>query len=121
MDHRGEDPIDRELEAMAGSAALAREVKDALGRMRGGAAGPELAEMAEDLLAGRVRLRDLATTSVYAGPLMTGVERYRQWEAELTPEQRETFGAQIRARFGADLSDHRHDPIHRPTGLWPDD
>jgi hypothetical protein len=98
---REEQPIDRELEAMAGCAVLVREVKAALARMKNGEAGPDMAEMARDLLEGRISLRDLATTSVYSGPMMEGVERYKLWESELTPEQRETFEGEVRDKFGA--------------------
>ncbi|GAA2679612.1 hypothetical protein [Actinoplanes palleronii] len=107
MSERDEEPIDRELEAMAGSAAMAREVKAALARMKNGEAGPEMAEMASDLLEGRIHLRDLAATSVYSGPMLEGIERYKQWESELTPEQREALTSEVRDKFGANPSDLR--------------
>ncbi|GIE86570.1 hypothetical protein Are01nite_30500 [Actinoplanes regularis] len=104
---RGEEPIDRELEAMAGHARVAQAVKESLRRMKNGEAGPDMAEMARDLLDGRIRLRDLATTSVYSAPMIEGIERYRQWESELTPEQRKDLEAQVRERFGVDVRDPR--------------
>ena len=89
MEDRSEEAINRDLEAMASRPDIARQVKESLQRMRTGEAGPEMAEMARDLLEGRIRLRDLATTEVYSEGLRSGVERYRRWESELTPDDRQ--------------------------------
>jgi hypothetical protein len=102
-----EELIDRELEALASHSQIAKEVKESLRRMKDGEAGPDMAEMARDLMEGRIRLRDLATTSVYSGPMVAGIERYKQWESELTPEQRQALQDQVRKRFSADLRDRR--------------
>ncbi|BCY11615.1 hypothetical protein [Actinoplanes sp. L3-i22] len=95
---------------------VVREVKEALARMTGGAAGPSMAEMARDLLAGRIRLRDLATSSVYADPMAEGVERYLRWAAELTPEQSAALEDQVRDRFGVNLEDRPRADSGRTAG-----
>ncbi|HET6480888.1 MAG TPA: hypothetical protein VFG35_12750 [Actinoplanes sp.] len=103
MRDRGEESIGRELEALSGRPEIASQVKESLRRMRDGEAGPEMAEMSRDLLEGRIRLRDLATTEVYADGLTAGVERYRRWESELTPEDRQKLDEEVqKLRDGGD-------------------
>ncbi len=91
MTVRDEQPIDRELTAMTSRPRIVRAVKESLRRMANGDAGPAMAEMARDLLTGRIRLHDLAATSVYSGPMLDGIERYQRWESELTPEHRQAL------------------------------
>jgi hypothetical protein len=45
-----EEPLQRELEQMSGSPVFAKKIKESLQRLAGGAAGPELAEMAREVL-----------------------------------------------------------------------
>ncbi|TDO39533.1 hypothetical protein C8E87_3224 [Paractinoplanes brasiliensis] len=92
---------------MAGRSGIAEEVKESLRRMKDGSAGPEMAEVARDLLEGRIRLRDLSMTDVYSGPLMDAIDRYKRWESELTPEQRDALAEQVRERFGVDVNELR--------------
>nr|WP_221375821.1 hypothetical protein [Actinoplanes polyasparticus] len=83
-----DDNLNRDLEQMAGNPATARAIKSALDRLKNGAAGSDLAEMARDLLDGRIQLRDLGKSSAYAEPLTEAVGGFQQWQAALTDEER---------------------------------
>jgi hypothetical protein len=91
------DPLDRDLEQMAGSPALAKAVKENLVRLSKGAGGPDLAEMARELLEGRTDLRAIARSSAYAEQISAATGKFQKWYGELTPEERERFIADTRA------------------------
>ena len=95
-----ETPLDREIESMVGDRRIARVVKESLEGLRSGHAGPEMAEMARDLLTGRIRMRDVTRSPAYAEALMGGLERYKQWEAGLTAEERRRFDDDVRDTYG---------------------
>jgi hypothetical protein len=93
------DAIDRELEDMSGSPSLARELKENLRHLRDGAAGPELAEMAREVLKGDVGLRSVARSSVYADQFTDATGRYQRWHEQLTPEGREQLLSDARRQI----------------------
>jgi hypothetical protein len=49
---------------------------------------PALAEMARELLAGRISPREVMTSSSYASALEPGVAQFQQWYGRLSDEQR---------------------------------
>ena len=102
-----DEHLDRQLAEMTGNPQLARAIKNSLRKLQDGAAGPELAEMAGEILNGRSDLRGLATTSAYAGALTDGVERFQQWQAETPADEREHIAAQTRTRFETKDDDPR--------------
>jgi hypothetical protein len=91
------DQLQDDLERMSGSPALAKQLTESLRRITDGGAGPELAEMAGEILAGRTDLRTIANTSVYATQLTEAVGRFRHWYDELTPEERDQLTKDTRA------------------------
>ena len=95
-----DEALSSEIEAMTSHPRLSRAVKASLERLRSGSAGPEMADMAKGLLEGRLKLRNLATNSAYADPLMEGIDRYRRWERELSPEDRTKLAEQVRETYG---------------------
>ena len=105
------EPIDDELRRMAENPKLAESVKESLRRLAGGSAGPALAEMAKELLAGRTSLREIGRSQAYAPELGAGVARFQQWHRDLTPEQRAELERQTQARFTSGGSDS---PPERP-------
>jgi len=82
-----DDQVDRDLDDVTGNPAVTRHLKAKLQRLRGGAAGPELAEMARDVLAGKLRLRDVTRSSAFAGVMTNAVIRLSEWNASLTEEE----------------------------------
>lgn len=97
-------PLDRDLDAMTGDPRLSRVAKESLERLRAGVAGPEMAEMARELLDGRIKLRSLADNSVYGHVLLEGVEKYRRWESDLNQEERRQLGRTVRETYGKGTS-----------------
>ncbi|MBB2940539.1 hypothetical protein FB565_000243 [Actinoplanes lutulentus] len=95
--------LDQDLDAMAGNPRLADTVRDTLQRLRDGHGGRMLAEMADDLLDGRISLKDVAGSSAYSGPLLDGITRYQQWQSELTTEERQLLEAEAHDTYGRDL------------------
>lgn len=95
-----DSPVDRDLEQMAGNPRLARAVKESLERLRSGAAGPDMAEMAKDVLDGRTDLRSVGRSSAYAGHIRDGIDKFNRWQADLSPEEREELDRKIREEFG---------------------
>jgi len=82
-----DEAIDRELDDMTGDPALTTSIKDSLTRLRDGAAGPELAEMARDLLDGRISLRQVTRSGLYTEALLRqSAEAVRALD-ELSPEE----------------------------------
>ncbi|WP_433828775.1 hypothetical protein ACQP2E_05455 [Actinoplanes sp. CA-015351] len=83
-----DDAVEQELEAMTGNSRLARELRRNLETLRDGVAGPALAEMARDVLGGRISLRDVTRTSAYSGPLLQAMETFQEHQAGLSDEER---------------------------------
>ncbi|MFC0006579.1 hypothetical protein [Micromonospora siamensis] len=100
MPDEPDDDLHRDLTRMAGSPAVAEEVRRGLRRLADGAASPELAEMARDVLAGRVNVRAAAGSEALADQMSEAIGRFQQWQAELTEEEGEQFLADARARLG---------------------
>src|SRR4051812_43842027 len=84
-----DDKLDNDLEQMTGSRGLGKQVKENLRRLADAAAGPELAEMARDVLDGRADLRTLGQSSGYATHLIAAIGRYQQWQASLSAHERD--------------------------------
>jgi hypothetical protein len=84
-----DSPLDHELERMAGSPGLAKAVKANLVLLSRCVAGPDLAEMARDLMDGRIDLRTVADSSAYAEQITNATVTFERWYAELSPEERE--------------------------------
>ena len=89
-----ENRLDQELDRMAGSPALAKVVKKQILALRDGVAGPQLAEMARDLLDGRIGLRTIASSDAYAQPLTEATASYQAWYENLDGSQRTSLVAE---------------------------
>ncbi|MEU4427900.1 hypothetical protein AB0F81_45375 [Actinoplanes sp. NPDC024001] len=83
-----DDAVRNELEQMAGNRRLAEELRWSLEKLRGGTAGSELAEMADDVLAGRIALRDVAHSAAYAAPILQAMEQFMAYQAALSDDDR---------------------------------
>jgi hypothetical protein len=90
------------LEEMGGSPAMARALKKNLDLLAGGAAGPELAEMAREVIEGRTDLRGMGASGVYAEQLTGAIHRFQRWHAELSPEEREQIVDGAREQLASD-------------------
>jgi hypothetical protein len=91
-----DDALKRELERTLGSSELAKRVYDDIVRLRDGVGGSQLAEMARDLLDGRIDVRAVARSSAYAEPLSAAAARYDEWLQSLDPEERDRLMAEAR-------------------------
>lgn len=88
---------------MTGDPRLVKAVRESLERIRAGYAGPVMAEMARDLIEGRISLRDVSRTSVYSEGLIEGVQAYKKWEAQLDADGRQQLHQAVRETYGRDL------------------
>ena len=70
-----------------------------LRRLAETAAVPELAELARDLLDGKVSLRSASTSSAYETSLVAAISQYRKWDAQLSPDERERVLTETRAKL----------------------
>jgi hypothetical protein len=96
------DEVDDQLRQMAGSRKLAHELRQNLEKLRGGSAGPELAQMAGDVLDGRITLRDVTHSSTYAGPLARAMNDYQRWLAGLSDTERAELIEKAQQRYRDD-------------------
>jgi hypothetical protein len=94
-----DERLNSELEQMGGNPRLARAIKDALNKLSKGAGGAALAEMARDVLDGRTDLRTVGQSAAYSEQMTRAIGQFQQWQADLTPEEREHFIAEARARL----------------------
>jgi flagellar biosynthesis component FlhA len=99
------EELERNIEVTVSSPKVARAVKDSLERLKNGAGGPELQEIARDLLEGRISLRDLTRTSVYSNVLMDQMQRHKEWQTDLTAEQREQLEREVQEMYGPSVAD----------------
>ena len=106
MSDDGDEALDRDLAQLTSSPATARAIKDGLLRMSKNTAVPELAEMANELLAGRTSLRAIGGSDVYGAQLAEALDKYQRWEAGLTPEEREEMLRKTREHLGDVDPDH---------------
>jgi hypothetical protein len=95
------EALNRDLEQMSGNPRIARALRDSLEKMSGGAAGPVMAELARDLLAGRISLRTIGNSSAYADYFRDAAAKYAEWENSLTREEREELRERAAEQFGA--------------------
>jgi hypothetical protein len=80
--------LDDELRSIArGDAAKEQLLRDSLRRLAEGAAGPELREMAHEVMAGRVTLRQAMLSRVYSEALWPYAERLLRWREDLRAEE----------------------------------
>ena len=107
----GEDGLGNDLNRIAGDPELARRLREDIVRLRGGAGGDKLAEMARDLLDGRIDLRMVAGSSAYAEPLSAAAAKYDEWFRSLDPEERDRLMAEARASLRDSAGDHA-EPDH---------
>lgn len=91
--------VDAGLRAIARDPGLALSVKRSLGRMADGAAGPELQEMARDVLAGRIGLREAASSSAYSAALRERSSDGFTKLLSLPEEERESLAAKGQAEL----------------------
>ena len=78
-----DERLNSELEQMAGNPKLARAIKDALNKLGKGAGGADLAEMARDVLDGRIDLRTVGQSSAYSHQM---TEAIGQFQLQVTAE-----------------------------------
>jgi hypothetical protein len=102
--------LDAELGQMASNPRLARAIRNGLEKLSAGAAGPVMAEMANELLAGRTSLREIGRGSVYAGQLTEARGKFQEWSSKLTPEERD----KLIADTGAVVADQGEGVADRP-------
>jgi hypothetical protein len=74
---------------MTGNPALTRQLKASLQRLANGLGGPVLAEMARDVLDGRISLRDVTRSYAYADAMATVMDGYRKWHVQLSDRERQ--------------------------------
>ena len=89
--------MNRDLDEMTGDPAVTKHLKASLQRLRDGAAGPVLAEMATDVLEGRTTLRDVARSSAYASEMGNVMAGFQRWNAGLSDEERNQLAADARS------------------------
>ncbi len=82
-----EDALTRDLERTLGRADLAKKVRQSIVKLRDGVGGSQLAELARDLLDGRIDIRSIARSSAYAEPLSAAAARYNEWFKSLRPPE----------------------------------
>jgi hypothetical protein len=86
------------------------KVRDSIVKLRDGVGGTQLAEMARDLLDGRIDIRSIARSSAYAEPLSAAIAEYNKWFKSLDPEDREKIMSEARASLRS-LDGRSEDPI----------
>ncbi|WP_328851213.1 hypothetical protein OG994_25570 [Micromonospora globbae] len=82
-------PEQQFLDLTQGDQGLAKLLHASLTRLRDGVAGNDLQEMARDILAGHADLHQIAATDAYGGELLDRYHRFRDWERNLDPEERQ--------------------------------
>jgi hypothetical protein len=97
-----DDPVDYELQQMAGSRKLAEELKKNLETLRDQGGNSPLAEMARDVLEGRMSLREVTRSSVFAVPLLEAMDRFQAYDEQLTDEERAKLLKEAEQRLADD-------------------
>ena len=85
------------LHLTEGNAGLAKLLQAGLERLRDGAAGTDLQEMARDVLAGHSDLRQIAATDAYGPMLLDSFQRFKEWEENLDPDERQRLADEATA------------------------
>jgi hypothetical protein len=83
-----DDPVDHELQQLAGNRQLAEELKTNLKQLRDHGGDSPLAAMARDVLEGRLNLREVARSSAFAIPLAEAMDRFHDYDSQLSQEER---------------------------------
>jgi len=83
-----DDPVDHELQQLAGSPKLAEELKRNLQKLSDHGGDSPLAAMARDVLDGRLGLREVARSSAFAIPLADAMDRFHDYDAQLSQQER---------------------------------
>ncbi|MDI9830827.1 hypothetical protein [Streptomyces sp. KAU_LT] len=89
---------DEEFISMGRDPAVARLLRKQLETLADGRAGAVLAEMAKEVLSGRISLRDAVRVGPYEHELLAVADRFgRQWDemSELDRSQAESEGARV--------------------------
>jgi hypothetical protein len=92
-----DEQVGRDLDEMTGDPAVTKQLKASLQRLRDGAGGPVLAEMAREVLEGRTTLRDVARSSAYATEMTKVMAGFQEWNTSLTDEERERLATDAKA------------------------
>jgi hypothetical protein len=107
--------VDANLRELARDPGLARSLRRSLGRLADGVGGPELQEMARDVLAGRISLREAAGSHAYAAALREHSSDKLDKLLALPAEEREALAergraelAELRAEAEADQAAEDH-------------
>ncbi|MEV6487087.1 hypothetical protein AB0M20_00405 [Actinoplanes sp. NPDC051633] len=108
--------LSRDLQRMLGSKELAKRVHESFVKLRGGAGGDQLAEMARDLLDGRIDIRAVTRSDAYAEPLSDAALRYKEWFGGLDPEEQ----AAVMENARAELTRLENDESDRPSMADPE-
>jgi hypothetical protein len=95
-----DDDLSHVLEQMSGNPATARAIRTALERLKTGAAGKDLAEMARDILDGRLHPRETGRSDAYSIPLLDAVTQFHQWQDDLTEDERQEHLREARRQLG---------------------
>ncbi|MGA5564684.1 hypothetical protein ACPCUV_26435 [Streptomyces platensis] len=82
-----------EFADMAGSPAEARAIRKALEMVAGGGAGGTLKEMAQEVLTGRIGLREALNVSAYAEQMVEQTQSVRERWDGLSEHEREAMAA----------------------------
>jgi hypothetical protein len=83
-----DDQVERELREVAGSRGLAGELRRNLEKLRDHGGDSPLAGMAREILEGRMTLREVTRSTAFAIPLSEAMDRFREYDARLTEEER---------------------------------
>lgn len=102
------------LDIAGGDPAVAKLVHESLKALERGAGGPAMQELARDVLAGRIGLREAANSSAYAEAFQESMARLRQWQDEVGPEEvnrlaaeAERYASEMRQELGQRPGDQR--------------
>lgn len=91
-----DEAIEHELTDVLGDPSLVRATKSSLARLRDGVAGDDLAEMARDLLDGRISLRSVVRSGVYTESLLRASAGAAEWLDSMSPEEIERVADEAR-------------------------
>lgn len=98
--------MNEELSEIAGgSPAYARVLEESLKRLAEGVGGQALAEMARDVLDGRVGLRRAVADGYYAAALTERMFEFTDWYAGLSDEEREQHAREAEAELDRFLAE----------------
>lgn len=90
------------LDVAGGDPALSRHLRNSLTLLRDRSDDPEFRRLADDVLAGRRGLREVATSPVFAQALNPQVERFAQRYEQLSDAERAALAAQGEEQLAAE-------------------